>query len=80
MRRSVVGAPGLLRILQSTPEDRAALSEPVGDGDSDERETALGLAVARWVTDLHGGAIEVVDRPRGCLIRASIPLADPPAD
>ena len=62
------------------PEDHAALSESPTEGHPDERETALGLAVARWVTDLHGGAIEVVDRPRGCLIRASIPLVEAPVD
>ena len=45
--------------------------------------TGLGLAIARWVVDLHGGAIAIddafvsttstVDRPRGCLVRVTIP-------
>ncbi|HET7388666.1 MAG TPA: ATP-binding protein [Nocardioidaceae bacterium] len=43
----------------------------------------LGLSIARWVTDLHGGTIEVVDDPAdlsplhpagaGCRIRVTVP-------
>ena len=34
--------------------------------------TGLGLNIARWVVDLHGGTIAVVDGP-GCRIRAVLP-------
>ena len=34
--------------------------------------TGLGLNIARWVVDLHGGTIAVVDGP-GCRIRATLP-------
>ncbi|TDB75765.1 HAMP domain-containing histidine kinase [Actinomadura sp. KC216] len=35
--------------------------------------TGLGLAIASWATDLHGGDITVLDTPRGCRIRVTIP-------
>ena len=35
--------------------------------------TGLGLALARWVVDLHGGSIGVVDSDRGCRIRMTLP-------
>ena len=55
------------------PQDRAAVFERFSTGRADDGGTGLGLAIARWVTDLHRGSIEVVDRPRGCLIRATLP-------
>lgn len=69
------------------PEDRLAVFERftsglapgAATGTGSDGGTGLGLAIARWVTELHGGRIEVADRPRGCLIRATLP--DPvPAD
>jgi signal transduction histidine kinase len=54
-------------------EDRAAVFERFATGGSADGGTGLGLAIARWVTELHGGRIEVADRPRGCLIRATLP-------
>ncbi|WP_104476718.1 HAMP domain-containing sensor histidine kinase [Actinokineospora auranticolor] len=35
--------------------------------------TGLGLSIARWVVDLHGGTIAVVDSSRGCRIRITLP-------
>ncbi len=65
------------------PEDRLAVFERftsgVGPGAAAASDggTGLGLAIARWVTELHGGRIEVADRPRGCLIRATLPDPGP---
>ena len=41
--------------------------------------TGLGLAVAHWVTVLHGGRIHVLDDPArpGCLVRVELPPAPP---
>jgi signal transduction histidine kinase len=39
--------------------------------------TGLGLAIAYWVVELHGGSIGVVDSPRGCVIRVTLPPAPP---
>ncbi len=40
--------------------------------------TGLGLAVAHWVTVLHGGRIHVAEGPgTGCLIRVELPPAPP---
>jgi signal transduction histidine kinase len=42
-------------------------------GGSPGGSTGLGLAIARWVVDLHGGQIAVADSPAGCLIRVVLP-------
>ena len=55
------------------PEDRSRVFERFSTGGHADGSTGLGLAIARWVTTLHGGAIEVGDRPSGCLIRVTIP-------
>jgi signal transduction histidine kinase len=61
---------------------RGSLVLEVGDQGPAERtedgEGSLGWAVARWVADLHGGSLELVDRPRGCLVRAALPLGESP--
>ena len=37
-------------------------------------ETGLGLAIARWIVDLHGGTIRALPAsPSGCLIRVELP-------
>lgn len=55
------------------PEDRSAVFERFTTSGTSDGSTGLGLAIARWVTTLHGGSIEVVDTPVGCRIRAHIP-------
>ncbi|OLR94064.1 sensor histidine kinase [Actinokineospora bangkokensis] len=35
--------------------------------------TGLGLSIARWVVELHGGTIAVVDGGSGCRIRVTLP-------
>ncbi|MFG3252973.1 ATP-binding protein [Streptomyces sp. NPDC048172] len=37
--------------------------------------TGLGLAIARWAVDLHGGWIRVAESPRGCRIHVTLPGA-----
>ncbi|GAA2685026.1 MULTISPECIES: HAMP domain-containing sensor histidine kinase [Actinosynnema] len=39
--------------------------------------TGLGLDIARWVVDLHGGSIRVVDAP-GCRIEVTLPRTGRP--
>ncbi|KRB73861.1 histidine kinase [Nocardioides sp. Root190] len=62
--------------------DRERAFEPFGTLSTDEGgSTGLGLAIARWVTDLHGGSIGFVDPGpgrRGARVRVSLPLQ--PAD
>jgi len=58
---------------------RGSLVLEVGDQGPAERsddDGSLGWAVARWVAEVHGGSLEVVDRPRGCLVRACLPLSE----
>lgn len=62
---------------------RGSLVLEVGDQGPAERsddDGSLGWAVARWVAEVHGGSLELVDRPRGCLVRACLPLSEAPAD
>ncbi len=62
---------------------RGSLVLEVGDQGPAERsddDGSLGWAVARWVAEVHGGSLEVVDRPRGCLVRACLPLSEVAAD
>ena len=65
------------------PEDRERAFEPFGTlaATGGGGGTGLGLTIARWVTDLHGGTIGFVDpepgRP-GARVRVELP-ADPPS-
>ncbi|WP_158849842.1 HAMP domain-containing sensor histidine kinase [Saccharothrix deserti] len=57
------------------PQDRERVFERFTRGErAAGGGTGLGLNIARWVVDLHGGTIAVVDGP-GCRIRATIPAA-----
>lgn len=82
----VTGDRYLLEVHDDGPgvaaPDRERAFEPFGTLSSGEGgSTGLGLAIARWVTDLHGGTIGFVDPEpgrRGARVRASFPLQ--PAD
>ena len=62
------------------PEERAAVFERFTTGDHATEGTGLGLAVARWVTDLHGGVIEVAEPAdgQGCRVRTRLPATPVP--
>ena len=61
-------------------EERSAVFERFTTGRHATESTGLGLAVARWVTDLHGGTIEVAEPPDGlgCLVRTRLPSTPVP--
>lgn len=55
------------------PRDRERIFERFTRGErAGGGGTGLGLNIARWVVDLHGGTIAVVDGP-GCRIRVTLP-------
>ena len=55
------------------PQDRERIFERFTRGErASGGGTGLGLNIARWVVDLHGGTIAVVDGP-GCRIRVTLP-------
>ena len=60
------------------PPDRERVFERFGT-DRPGGGTGLGLAVARWVAQLHGGTLRFVDPPsgRGALLRLEVPLSRP---
>ena len=64
--------PGIAREDRERIFERFTRGERAGGGG-----TGLGLNIARWVVDLHGGSIAVVDGP-GCRIRVTLPPADRP--
>ena len=53
--------------------DRHAVFDRFTRGGSTDGGTGLGLGIARWATELHGGTIEVLDSEVGCHIRVAIP-------
>ncbi|OZD08477.1 two-component sensor histidine kinase [Rhodococcus sp. 06-235-1A] len=55
------------------PADRHAVFDRFTRGGSTDGGTGLGLGIARWATELHGGTIEVLDSESGCHIRVVIP-------
>ena len=49
---------------------RVDAARPEGGG------AGLGLAIARWIVDLHGGSIHAEDaQPRGCRIVVDLPAS-----
>jgi signal transduction histidine kinase len=74
------------------PSERAAVFERFTRGEratGRDGGTGLGLSIARWIVDLHGGAITVTDPepdggPTGCRIEVLLPqpgkLSSNPAD
>ncbi|KAA2255495.1 HAMP domain-containing histidine kinase [Solihabitans fulvus] len=61
------------------PEDRDRVFERFTRGErAVAGGTGLGLSIARWVVDLHGGTIGVLDPPDaepGCRIRVTLPAS-----
>ena len=65
-------------------EDRERVFERFGTLDGSGGGTGLGLAVARWVCDLHGGSVRFVDpepgpeaQGHGARVRVDLPLTPP---
>ncbi|RRQ24948.1 HAMP domain-containing histidine kinase [Rhodococcus sp. Eu-32] len=57
------------------PEERLSVFDRFTRGGATDGSTGLGLAIARWATELHGGTIEVLDHSPGCRIRVTVPHA-----
>lgn len=57
--------------------DRVFQRFTTGTGGDPSGGTGLGLAVAQWVSVLHGGRIRVVDASAGCLVRVELPASAP---
>ncbi|MEU4801758.1 HAMP domain-containing sensor histidine kinase [Actinosynnema sp. NPDC023587] len=58
------------------PEDRERVFERFTRGErAGGGGTGLGLNIARWIIDLHGGTIAVVDGGPGSRIRATLPAS-----
>lgn len=56
-----------------TAAERLSVFDRFSRGGATDGGTGLGLTIARWATELHGGTIEVLDRTPGCHIRVQIP-------
>jgi signal transduction histidine kinase len=84
-RASMGPAPAvILEVTDEGPgiaaQDRGRVFERFTHGGSpQDGSTGLGLAIARWVTDLHDGSIEVAETEdaAGCLIRVTLPADGP---
>ena len=82
VRAGVAGASWWLDVGDTgpgvAPGDRERVFERFGT-DGPGGGTGLGLAVARWVAQLHGGTLRFVDPPsgRGALLRLEVPLTRP---
>ncbi|TQM62614.1 DUF4153 domain-containing protein [Humibacillus xanthopallidus] len=63
-------------------ESAERIFDRFGSGDDAGGGTGIGLAIASWVCELHGGSISVLETPpgeRGARIRAVLPLEPRPA-
>jgi len=72
-RRSVIVSDTGIGI----PEDQLAhVFERFYRGEPARREAdgaGLGLAIARWITDLHGAQIAIASSPQGTLVTMTFP-------
>ncbi|MPZ28866.1 MAG: HAMP domain-containing protein [Micromonosporaceae bacterium] len=60
-------------------EQRRLVFDRFARGERARGRTGLGLAIAQWVVQLHGGTIAVADPGRtGCRIRVTLPRSAPP--
>ncbi len=55
------------------PAERERVFQRFTRGATSAGGTGLGMAIARWAVELHGGAIEVMDARTGCRIGVTIP-------
>ncbi|WP_125776810.1 sensor histidine kinase [Antribacter gilvus] len=60
---------------------RGSSSHPVGASGTvgSSGGTGIGLAIARWAVDLHGGHVEVADSDQGATMRITLPARARPA-
>ncbi|MDQ1181464.1 HAMP domain-containing sensor histidine kinase [Rhodococcus sp. SORGH_AS_0301] len=56
------------------PADRARVFDRFVRGGSTDGGTGIGLAIARWAAELHGGTLDVVDVGAGCCFRLTLPV------
>ena len=59
-----------------TKSSEASSRRAGGGAGGGDGGTGLGLAIARWAVDLHGGWIRVAESPRGCRIQVTLPGLD----
>ncbi|MFC7596898.1 DUF4153 domain-containing protein [Terrabacter sp. GCM10028922] len=63
------------------PEHAGRIFDRFGSGDDDAGGTGIGLAIASWVCELHGGSVTAVSPPegeQGARLRVVLPRAPQP--